>query len=136
MPTEKPVRAAVKALIVHEGEFLMVRDAHDQRWEFPGGNVAYGETPYEALEREIREELGIGIVIHEPVGLCWSITAEREVVMTVLRCTPLSLDFDLSKNPSDELIGEERFFTKDEFLKDAYVAAHHNVKELIRSLDI
>jgi 8-oxo-dGTP diphosphatase len=56
----------VVAAVIQDGEeFLVCRrrlgKAAAGKWEFPGGKVEAGETPAEALVREIREELGVGI---------------------------------------------------------------------------
>jgi 8-oxo-dGTP diphosphatase len=53
----------VAALIRKSGLILICRRKADQphalKWEFPGGKLETGETPEEALRRELREELAI-----------------------------------------------------------------------------
>ena len=51
------------ALVDADGRVLLARrppgKAMEGLWEFPGGKLATGETPEQALIRELREELGI-----------------------------------------------------------------------------
>ena len=55
----------IAGLVVRDGKLLMVKrnepeakGAH-MKWEFPGGKVDFGETPEQAIVREIKEETGI-----------------------------------------------------------------------------
>ena len=53
----------VAAIIERNGEVLIGQRRPDQshplKWEFPGGKVEPGETPEQALTRELQEELAI-----------------------------------------------------------------------------
>ncbi len=61
-----PVRVAC-ALIEREGRLLVAQRPPGKslalKWEFPGGKLEPGESGADALAREIREELGVSIVI-------------------------------------------------------------------------
>lgn len=53
----------VAALIEADGKILVCQrrraDTFGLMWEFPGGKLKLGETPEQALERELHEELGV-----------------------------------------------------------------------------
>lgn len=54
-------RPAVAALVLDEQDRLMVgrrNDSQTPHWQFPQGGMDDGETPEEAVLREIQEELG------------------------------------------------------------------------------
>ena len=59
----KLLLVAAGALFDRDGRILLARrpEGKDMAglWEFPGGKIADGETPEEALIRELKEELGI-----------------------------------------------------------------------------
>jgi 8-oxo-dGTP diphosphatase len=53
----------VAGVLQRDGKVLigqrMARDRHGLKWEFPGGKVEAGETPKQALRRELQEELAV-----------------------------------------------------------------------------
>jgi 8-oxo-dGTP diphosphatase len=60
----------VFAIIFDEHERVLLAHRHDlDRWNLPGGRVEGGETPWDALKREVQEEVGITISINELTGL-------------------------------------------------------------------
>ncbi|MCB0712998.1 MAG: NUDIX domain-containing protein [Ignavibacteriae bacterium] len=44
-----------------EGNILLQKVSFDERWSIPGGAIDPGETPEEAVVREVREETGLHV---------------------------------------------------------------------------
>src|SRR6478735_7311049 len=58
--------AIVAGVMIKDGRILLCHRAADRRWypdvwDLPGGHVEFGESPTEALRRELAEELGVSV---------------------------------------------------------------------------
>ena len=69
MAVKSPYHAqVVAAIIIHENKIFATQRGYGEfkdGWEFPGGKIEPGETPQEALVREIKEELDIEIEVKD-----------------------------------------------------------------------
>ena len=93
MNVQSLLLVAACALIDPDGRVLIARrpegKAHAGAWEFPGGKIEQGETPEQALIRELREELGV-----EPCEQCLQpfafashpLDAARHMLMPLFVC--------------------------------------------------
>ena len=78
-------RQRASAIIIRNQEILLVRreNAQGQYFVFPGGGVKAGETPEQAVIREMREEAGVTVTSAE---ILQQITTERDDNVLIL-CT-------------------------------------------------
>ena len=61
-------KVSQKAIIVKEGKVLITRDSRDETtWELPGGRLNAQEDPRAGLVRELKEELGVDVVVEQPI---------------------------------------------------------------------
>lgn len=101
-----PALEVVAALLVRGDRVLAGRRASHKSspgfWEFPGGKVEAGEDPFVALEREIKEELGLYCRANETFDL-----SETKGDPFVIRLHAIVCEFDyegeISSTDHDEL---------------------------------
>jgi 8-oxo-dGTP diphosphatase len=83
-----------------QGRVLLSQRRADQSlplcWEFPGGKIEPGETPEQAIAREVREELGVAATPHEALEtVAHDYPHGLHVEIVFVRCTLDSFRFTL-----------------------------------------
>jgi mutator protein MutT len=88
--TSKPKVEGAVGVIKKEGQYLIAQrlnHAHQGGlWEFPGGKVEPGESIERALLREIREELGVEIIIDEKLKVITHEYDDKVVKLHFFQC--------------------------------------------------
>ena len=77
---------SVKGILIYRGRVLVLRNDRGE-WELPGGRLDEGETPEEALRREIQEETGLRVTVG-PLVDAWvfRVTPREKVLILEYAC--------------------------------------------------
>ena len=90
------------------------KDIQPGRWDTAcGGHMAYGETPEEALRREVLEELGIRDFIPTPLGH-YVFDSKRECELVYVN----KAVYDGEVHPSQEEMDGGKFWSRAELLEN------------------
>lgn len=126
----------VAAIIEHEGKILCVQkgktkfDYTTYKYEFPGGKVEEGETPQQALKREIAEELNYPITVTDYI-----VTVEHEypdfaITMEAYLCKANDKNLTLSEHINAVWLAPSELHSLD------WAAADVGIVEAVQNLTI
>jgi 8-oxo-dGTP diphosphatase len=116
-----------------QGRVLITQRAHGShlggQWEFPGGKIEVNESAFDGLSRELGEELGVCIVLAEPLINFQHEYPERQVCLSVWRVsdyrgTPTGREGQaLQWIPVEEILLKEGFLEADRPIVEALLSA-------------
>ena len=114
-----------------DGRILICRRGEGRKnahlWEFPGGKIEPGETPQQALKREIEEELDTEIAVGDLIGTLEYDYPAFHLSMDCFWCEVVSGDLVLKEAEA------ARWLTREEFDSVPWLPADQTILDVIRS---
>ena len=82
-------------------------------WEFPGGKIEEGETPEQALAREIKEELNTEIQVGELIGTIEYDYPKFHLSMDCFWCEIMQGGLELKEHEAARWLAKEELYSVD-----------------------
>ena len=94
----------VAAVIEHDGKVLCMQRGETRypytthRWEFPGGKIEPGETPEQALHRELLEEMDLDVTVRELLATVTHPYPDFTITLAAYRCEAATTAFTMREH--------------------------------------
>jgi 8-oxo-dGTP diphosphatase len=114
-------RTVVKALVTKKGEILIGKKEEQNNhpisgeWHIIGGHLEHGEEIEEAVKREVKEETGLEVEVHQVIDVMsfpWNDGDERDSLQILFHCQTIGGE----AKPKDDL--EEIKWVEPDQLKE------------------
>lgn len=126
----------VAAIIINNGKVFATQRGYGEfkdGWEFPGGKIEIGETPEQALVREIQEELDTQINVKEKIDTVEYDYPNFHLSMDCFICNIIKGDLILKEHEAAKWLSKDELYSVDWLPADKGLI--EKIKEHIKTID-